>query len=98
MAGVFYLYETTRTNEIDYGPGFGAGLLADWRLSNNAESVAVYAQGDYKITDKLTATVGARYTNETKSFGYDDAVKPSYPAGVLVTVPAAASRPTTAET
>lgn len=29
---------------------------------------AVFAQGDYSITERLTATIGARYTGESKSF------------------------------
>ncbi len=33
---------------------------------NNSESYAVYAQGSYNFTDKLSVTVGARYTQEEK--------------------------------
>lgn len=33
---------------------------------NNSESSAIYAQGSYELTDKLSMTLGARYTNEEK--------------------------------
>ena len=96
VAGIFFLYETSRTNEVDNAPGLGAGLLADWRLRNDAQSEAIYAQADYSVTDQLTLTAGLRYTNEEKTFGYADAVKPTYPTGIIRTLPALASRPTDA--
>lgn len=34
---------------------------------NNSDSVAAYAQGSYNISDKLSLTVGARYTTEEKT-------------------------------
>jgi len=34
---------------------------------NNSESYAAYAQGSYNFTDKLSMTVGARYTEEEKT-------------------------------
>lgn len=33
---------------------------------NNSESSAAYAQGSYQVNDKLSLTLGARYTNEEK--------------------------------
>lgn len=35
-------------------------------IRNKTTSYAAYAQFDYKVTDDLTAVVGARYTNEVK--------------------------------
>jgi iron complex outermembrane recepter protein len=65
VLGGYYSYE----NGIDYTPSmalqtpgasnFGA---ADGRSRNI--SAAVFAQGNYKITDALTLTLGARYTKE----------------------------------
>jgi len=34
---------------------------------NNSESSAIYAQGSYNLTDKLSLTLGARYTQEEKT-------------------------------
>jgi len=57
----------------DINPNLGAaaafGLPADIDYTYNSEddSEAVYGQADYKITDKLTATVGGRYTWEQVS-------------------------------
>ncbi len=57
----------------DIDPNLGAaaafGLPADIDYDYNAKDVseAIYGQVDYKITDKLTATVGGRYTWEQVS-------------------------------
>ena len=66
--GLFYLEED---NETDVAAYFFA-LSRDRVISNTAESYAAYAQGDYHINDKLTATVGLRYTDETKEFEISD--------------------------
>lgn len=42
------------------------GLTREVSGCNNSESVAVYAQGSFDLTDKLSLTVGARYTDEEK--------------------------------
>ncbi|MBA6351233.1 TonB-dependent receptor [Colwellia sp. BRX8-4] len=42
------------------------GLTREVAGCNNSESYAVYAQGSYNITDKLSMTLGARYTDEEK--------------------------------
>lgn len=82
--GVFYLYED---NGNDYGQVLGLGPafafpLNDQYFENNTTSVALYAQGDYKVTSHLTATLGVRGTDETKDvvahpnapgLGYDTA-------------------------
>ncbi|MEM7728807.1 MAG: TonB-dependent receptor [Pseudomonadota bacterium] len=38
----------------------------------NGEAFAVFGQGSYDFTDRLTATVGLRYNDETKTFDYSD--------------------------
>ncbi len=72
--GVFFLYETNRNNfgaVANLGPVFGVSYLpyplGDELTKNDTDSTAVYAQGDYKITDKLTLTLGGRFTHEIKS-------------------------------
>jgi iron complex outermembrane receptor protein len=53
------------------GPLIGASYfpfpLGDEYTKNQTISEAVYAQGDYKLTDALTVTVGGRYTHEIKT-------------------------------
>jgi iron complex outermembrane receptor protein len=40
---------------------------ASWRdIDNETTSLAVYAQVDWQLTDRITAIAGARYTDETK--------------------------------
>lgn len=92
VAGLFYLDEDNKTAEIDY---FGR-LLADWTMANSTTSSAIYAQADFKLSDPLTLTVGGRYTHEEKDIAYYDGAKASYPTGVVVALPAANLRPSSA--
>ena len=43
------------------------GLTREVTGCNNSESYAAYAQGSYNLTDKLSFTLGARYTLEEKT-------------------------------
>lgn len=72
--GVFGLYEQNRNNfgaVANLGPLFESNYipfpLGDELSKNNTTSGAVYAQGDYAVTDKLTITLGGRYTHELKT-------------------------------
>jgi len=77
--------------EIDPNLGAAAafGLPADIDYTYNARDIskAVYAQIDYKLTDKLTATLGGRYTWESVSISQADgsifAVSGAMPVGVV---------------
>ena len=73
-SGAFYLFETDRNN---YGAVANlAGVLGipgllnypltvgDEFTRNQTVSEAIYSQADYKITPKLTVTLGGRYTHE----------------------------------
>ena len=42
------------------------GLTREVSGCNNSESYAAYAQGSYNLTEQLSLTLGARYTQETK--------------------------------
>lgn len=42
------------------------GLTREVTGCNNSESYAAYTQGSYNVTDKLSFTLGARYTQEEK--------------------------------
>lgn len=73
-AGAFYMFESNRNNfgaAANLGPLFGALYipfpLGDELTKNDTKSAAVYAQGDYKISDKLTLTLGGRFTHEVKT-------------------------------
>ena len=68
-AGAYYLFETNRNN---YGQVLGlsptfAFALNDQFEKNDTVSDAVFAQGDFKITPKLTLTLGGRFTHEIKT-------------------------------
>lgn len=68
-AGAFYLYES---NGNDYGQVLGlaptlAFPLNDQFFRNDTTSAALYAQADFKFTPAFTATVGGRFTDETKN-------------------------------
>jgi iron complex outermembrane recepter protein len=95
VAGVFLMKED---NTTDFGDVFntafsGAPLpgttlvLADRKLVNDVRTGAVYAQGDYKITPDITATLGVRYTNEKKSVEFTDnrAIAPTATAAQIAT-------------
>lgn len=43
------------------------GLTREVTGCNNSESVAVFAQGSYSLTEQLSLTLGARYTDEEKT-------------------------------
>lgn len=71
-------------NDLDYenytslGPGHplsgvpgywpAAGLLIDGDGSQDTESWAVFAEGNYNLTEETRVTVGVRYTDEEKDF------------------------------
>ena len=72
--GVFYMFETNRDSYgavANLGPLIGAPYfpfpLGDEYTKNQTISEAAYAQGDYKLTDALTITLGGRYTHEIKT-------------------------------
>lgn len=76
IGGLYYFRERNTTDFTDiFGTGAAPGApltLADRVLKNDLSSVAAYAQGDFHLTDKLTATAGARWTQETKSIDFTD--------------------------
>jgi len=77
VGGFFYIDEDNTTDfgdifNFDLGGGEFPFVLADRVMTNSTESWAVYAQGDWHITDKWTVTAGVRYTDEDKEVGYSD--------------------------
>lgn len=67
VAGLYYLKED---NDTDLGTGVGTAtsfrVSGDRTLRNSLKTYAAYAQGDYKLSDALTATFGIRWTHEAK--------------------------------
>jgi iron complex outermembrane receptor protein len=82
--GMYYMDEDNTVDFADYLDLAAVGVpvppstvftaLADRVLSNGTESFAVYAQADIKIGDNGTLTLGARYTDEEKTFGYSGSI------------------------
>jgi iron complex outermembrane receptor protein len=76
IGGVYYFRERNTTDFSDiFGTGAAPGApltLADRILKNNLKSIAGYAQSDFHLTDQLTFTAGARWTQETKSINFVD--------------------------
>jgi iron complex outermembrane receptor protein len=86
VVGLYYLHENLKQNQPlslfyagDLGGGFGispgpgnfdgiAQIVSD-KSSQTTDSAAAFAQGDYTF-DKLTLTLGGRYTWERKTFDY----------------------------
>jgi len=48
----------------------GIGVFG-WPFTQDTDSYAVFGQADYDLTDRLTATVGLRYSADDKTFRYD---------------------------
>jgi len=82
VIGAYYMDETVKdasTQDVlrDLRPLFPAGFsLADsvaafsYPYTQKTKGYAVFGQTDYKITDRLTGTVGLRYSSDEKSFDY----------------------------
>lgn len=77
VVGAFFMNENNETRFIDFVnlPFMGINLpttLADRNLlENETESVAVYGQADYAITDRLKLQAGLRWTEEDKTLALD---------------------------
>jgi len=72
VGGVYY-YDGESCGQFEAILGFlgraafgTPGLTREVSGCNNSESTAVYAQGSYDITEQLSLTIGARYTDEEK--------------------------------
>jgi iron complex outermembrane receptor protein len=74
VAGGFYGWDRTITDNTfnigqALGPGVNGGFFQHYRQTRR--SYAIFAQGDFEITDKLVLTLGGRYTWDRSR--YDDA-------------------------
>jgi iron complex outermembrane receptor protein len=64
--GLYYFRESGFVH--DYVPFDGSLLMVDGLNNLSTSSYAAYAHADYKVTDKLGLTVGARYSLDHKKF------------------------------
>lgn len=78
VAGLYYMDEENETRYADtvnlpVGGGVTIPATLAYRspMENTTENVALYAQGDYAITDQLTLQLGLRYTDEEKTFALE---------------------------
>lgn len=73
IVGGLYYYDGESCGNFDailgvLGRSLGAsGLTREVAGCNNSESYALYTQGSFEISDNLSLTVGARYTDEEKT-------------------------------
>ena len=93
VAGLFYFNEENATDFSDvFALSFGNLLLADRQMRNDMFSFALYAQGDIQVTERLTVTLGGRWTKEEKDLDYEDfkpALAANNPFSNIVVFPAA---------
>jgi iron complex outermembrane receptor protein len=84
VVGAFFMKETNDNIRRDELFLFGGAVAGDFvaDFENDAESWAVFGQGSYAITDKLTATLGGRWTKENKSIDMSQLVDVG--GGVLI--------------
>lgn len=75
VTGVYYLYENNKRTELtrnETGAPFNTPTYdafngsAQFDQTNKTNSIGVFFQGDYSLTDKLKFTAGIRYTQEKK--------------------------------
>ncbi len=49
---------------------FGAGFVPRFEATNKTETISAFGQIDYSLTDELTLTAGARWTQDDKEIDY----------------------------
>lgn len=71
IIGGFYFHESGDQSLTDDIPIFGLSNLDPTFLAIETDSYAAFAQIDYAITDRATVTIGARYSQDQKTFNAD---------------------------
>ncbi len=74
IAGFFYIHENNAMNPFEIrniNALFRLGTLATFRAFQKLDAVAGFADATWKATDRLSLTVGARYSYERKNFNND---------------------------
>jgi len=83
ILGAFYLEEEGCHLDLVYL--YGESLTSGGCIDN--QSTAVFAQGTYDFTDQLSLTLGARYTDDQKSYSPDSVVLRSELVGLPIGSP-----------
>ena len=65
-----YYYDEEASQSWGWNFG-GLGPVSQSLINIETQSVSVFAQADYQITDNLKATIGARWTEDDKTFALD---------------------------
>ncbi|WP_084733147.1 TonB-dependent receptor [Sphingobium chungbukense] len=76
QAGVFYYWDDATNYRRRFDPTAGANSASEGTIGLGAienkfittKSIAAYSQGTFEITDRLSATVGIRWTQDKKDF------------------------------
>ncbi len=74
VAGAYWLSEDNVTDFANANTVVTTGVFsvaADRTMRNGLDTYAFYAQGDWQLADRWTATLGLRYTDEKKDFTID---------------------------
>lgn len=70
VVGSYYSHDYM-SNSSYYNLETIAGVVLAWPYTQSSDSYAVFGQGDFDVTDKLTLTGGLRYSSDHKHFIYD---------------------------
>ena len=71
VAGLYYFHEYFHNDRLSQGAASPLDNVGAIVWTNNylyTESYAAFAQADYKLTERLTGTLGARYTIDNRRF------------------------------
>ncbi len=66
--GAFYFDSDLVVTTESFASTGDSGLVQDTIIQQKNETWAVFGQGNYDVTDKLTLTAGVRYTEDEKDF------------------------------
>ena len=94
-SGLYFLYEDFASNRIGYvvnaagagDPAFPVDQIGDTKTTTGA----IYAQGNYHFTQRLTGTLGLRHTIEHRRFAFEGVVDDFEGNPLPLTNPAAAA-------
>jgi len=95
LSGVYYFKEDGEDRvqvplalEVELAVGGAPGTVINLYLDElndvSNSSIAVFSQGTYDITDKLSATIGARYTEDKKEYSPTHVTLGENPLNLLV--------------
>ena len=81
LVGLYYFDESA---DQSFGWSLAGFPLSTSALQAETQSISIFGQADYAITDNLKATFGARWVQDDKDFGLDFNNIPNFIVGVPV--------------